>query len=211
MEKRRFSLEDDFMKTRANITLYGFMRCISTLNPQTKEEYLYKSDFDTEKVNVARKLCNSCTARTISNNIKKLIEEGLIKEESKNDRLCYSFPYDYDGIYKLIELPLLEYIVDTRNDFGIQIYLYLLNKSCYKDNYIFTIKELIEAFGYSEKSKMVVRAIKNNLESLRREGVIDYEESYQQIQNQSTGKIIPSPIKTLKFVAKTLAQIRSEK
>ena len=124
-------------------------------------------------------------------------------------RKINTFPFVYEGLYKLIELPLLKYLVNTRNDFGIQIYLYLLNKN-YKKNYIFTIKELNIAFGFSEKSKRSAEVIKDNLQSLYNDGVIDYEESYQQIRDPSTGKTIPSPVKVLKFVATTFSQIRSK-
>ena len=210
MEKRRFSVEDDFMKTRANAVLYTFMRCISTLNSRTKEEYLYKETFQ-ENIEIARDLCWCSTTKTINNNLKKLISVGLIKEDIKNDKPCYTFPYDEHGIYKLIELPLLKFILNSRNKFGVRTYLYLLNKSTYKENYTFTIKELSTAFGFSQNTTYQNEAIKDSLIDLQYSKLIDYEDAYQQVKDPRTGKIVPSPIKILKFVATSLPDHLKEK
>lgn len=47
---------------------------------------------------------------------------------------------------------MLSYLVNTRNSNAIKIYIYLLNKFQWKEKYVFTLKELLVAIGYSENS-----------------------------------------------------------
>lgn len=71
-----------------------------------------------------------------------------MSEDSEN----FYFPYNEAGKYKLVNYEMLSYLVNTRNSNAIKIYIYLLNKFQWKENYIFTLKELLVAIGYSENS-----------------------------------------------------------
>lgn len=139
---------------------------------------MLKSTFVKNK-KISAKLCGVST-RTIERNLKDLIAVGLVKEDKimvdGRKYECYVFPYDYDGIYKLIDKELLKFIVSTGNNFSIQVYLYLLNCSTIKSDYHFTLKELNIAFGYSEKSTVSEGIIKDCLISLKNNGIIDYDE-----------------------------------
>lgn len=125
---RRFSIDDDFMKSSCDDLVYGFMRSISTTRPATKEEqeekpgvkhteYLMQKKFQEEK-KVIQTICG-CTPKTIANRVAKLIECGLIEEGElvvgEHTYPCYYFPYDYNGIYKVISQEMVSYLVSTRN------------------------------------------------------------------------------------------------
>ena len=71
-----------------------------------------------------------------------------MSEDSEN----FYFPYNEAGKYKLVYYEMLSYLVNTRNSNAIKIYIYLLNKFQWKENYVFTLKELLVAIGYSENS-----------------------------------------------------------
>lgn len=172
---RRFSLEDDFMKYDTDDLVYGFMRSISTAKPEGQgkcEEYLTVKRFQEEKKVIAG-ICGT-TAKTITNRVNKLIERGLVESGTVDGALCYYFPYDYNGIYKIISQEMVGYLVSTRNSQAIRIYLYLLNCSTQKDDYVFTIKEIKKALGYSETTKSIDNVINNVLASFQREGVVDF-------------------------------------
>lgn len=204
-QKRRFSLDDNFMKSRENRLLYGFMRCFSTTRPIENgqwEEYLPKSTFVKNKRIIA-KLCGVTTG-TIDRHVKALIKKGFIEETTvqlnNQDYICYLFPYDYGEIYKLIDKELLKFIVNTGNAFSIQVYLHLLNCSNLKKDYHFTLKELCEAFGYSKDSQIARNIIKDCLISFKNNGIIDYEEVTVEIANNE-GKLVKTPNKVLKYIA----------
>lgn len=209
---RRFSLEDDFMNYKTDDLLYGFMRCLSTAKPiknekQPWQEYLLKSNFVKEK-KTAAKVCD-CTTRTVDNRLKALISAGLVKEDKieiiKGDKTysydCYLFPFDYDGNFKLIDLRLLQYLVNTSNSQVIRVYLYLLNCSTMKEDYIFTITEIKKALGYSPNTKGNIETIIGDiLKCLSKQGIIRYEDKWFEERDEATGKVVPTQRKVLKFV-----------
>lgn len=124
---------------------------------------------------------------------------GLIDKKEDN----YIFPFDYNCKYEIVEQKMLQYLIDTRSANAIRIYIYLLNKYKWKkqkqEKYEFTIKEIKRAMGYSEATKTAEIIIKNVLESLRREGIIDYIQTYKEIIVQET--IVTIPIYRLNYVA----------
>lgn len=87
------------------------------------------------------------------------------------------------GGYQLINYEMLWYLVSTRNKSAIQVYVYLLNRYLWKaetkEKYIFTNKELQIAIGYSENTKLANSIISNVLESLSREGILKFEDEWQ--------------------------------
>ena len=103
---------------------------------------------------------------------------------------------------------MLWYIVTTRSQQAIKLYIYLLDKYKWKsktgENYVFTNSELLGALGYSTQSsnKKANEIVNNILESFLREGVIKFENYYEEIL-LNNGKTVPSPRKRLLFVAQT--------
>lgn len=219
IENRRFSLEEDFMNFKTDDLLFGFMRCLSTARPvyedgkpkvnenkkQVYEEYLPKLNFHKNKKTIAG-ICG-CSTKTIDRHLANLIASGLIDEVIEDEKTIYLFPYDESGRYEIAEKDMIAYLIDTRNTYCIKVYLYLLNKYKWKDNYTFTIGELKKALGYSENTKGAIETTINNiLDSLAREGVIYFENSYTDIEQY--GKIVTIPIKELKFVAKSVNELK---
>lgn len=220
---RRFSLDDDFMKSSCDDLVYGFMRSISTARDATREElkahpkatkveYLTFKKFQEEK-KVIQQICG-CTPKTITNRVNKLIDCGLVDigvqtvidaQGNEYNYDCYLFPYDYDGIYKVISQEMVSYLVATRNSQAIRIYLYLLNCSTYKEDYAFTIKEIKKALGYAETTKTADKVIKMVLESFQREGVIKYENEWFEMVN-ANGKQTQTERMVLKFIATDVNQ-----
>lgn len=96
---------------------------------------------------------------------------------------------------------MLEYLMMTKNDLSLKVYLYLFNKN-YKENYEFTITELMKAFGYSINYSPASKAIGIVLAELQELGIIFYQDGFRQIflpDNNSIG----SPIKILLSIRTT--------
>lgn len=203
---RRFSLDEDFMNYKTDDLLYGFMRSLTTTKPVDNkdrpevkhEEYLLVKKFQQYK-KVIRGVCG-VGPRAINERIKKLIEVGLVKEGEIGGKPCYFFPYDYFGVYKIIDGDMLQYLVYTRNAHAIRIYLYLLNCRSQKDDYVFTIREIKKALGYSTTTKTCDAFITTVLESFQKEGVIKYEKIWETVINDY-GKETPTERYLLKFIA----------
>ena len=206
--KRRFSLEDNFMNYSVDDILFGAMYYLATFHPTKRVFYLTKKKF-TQNKNIIKKACDVST-QTLNNHLKKLLEHGLIQEqEIKSGDVAYpsyTFSYKYKEKYQLIDNEMLWYIVTTRSQQAIKLYIYLLDKYNWKkstgENYVFTNAELLEAIGYStNSSNQKANSVVNNvLESYLREGVIKYETFYEEI-TLPNGKTVPSPRKRLTFVA----------
>lgn len=201
---RRFSLEEDFMNYSIDDLLYGSMQYLATFNPAAKKLYLTKANLTKNKKDIYA-LCD-LNSRTLKTHIQKLIDKGLVKEEEMDGNMCYTFPYDYDGGYQLVNYEMLWYLVSTRNKSALQVYVYLLNKYLWKaqtnDTYIFTNKELQVAVGYSENSNLAGSIMSNILESLSREGIIKFVDFFDTAIS-ADGVETPTPKKRLLFIAQT--------
>lgn len=194
------------MNFKTNDLLYGFMRVLSTACPewndgkavQTKKgnikyrEYLTIKEFNKNKKLIAG-IC-ACSTRTIERHIVALEERGLVEEGVeivKNDSgkeyeyPCYWFPENESGKFKMIDQEVLQYLIHTRNGQCIRVYLYLLNKYQWKraqgQEYIFTIKEIKEALGYSTSTKTAETLIQNILTSFNKEGILRYEKIVESV------------------------------
>lgn len=204
--QRRFSIDEDFMSYDTDDLLYGFMRSISTAKPlgnNKYEEYLAIKTFQKEK-KVIQNICGT-TAKTITNRLNKLIERGLVELGEVDNIPCYFFPYDYDGTFKLIDKELVSYLVSTRNAQAIRVYLYLLNCSTYKNDYVFTIGEIKKALGYAESTKSCEKVIGYVLESFQKEGVIRVKKEWQPIID-TCGKETHTERMILKFIATKMGE-----
>lgn len=214
MEKtRRFSLENDFMNYSIDDLLFGIMCHLATYHPKEERIYLTKQNLSKNR-KVIYNCCN-LNSRTLKSHIDKLIEKGLVKEEDVDCGNavypCYTFPYDYDTNYQIVDWELLWYLISTRNKGCIQVYIYLINKYLWKEKseekYVFTNKELQVALGYSPNTELADSFISNILESMAREGIIKFEEFYAE-QTLDNGEIVPKPQKKLLFVAKRKSDLK---
>ena len=212
---RRISMDNDSLNYQTDDVIYIYMRFLSTVIVKTENdwmEYLSKKNFVSQKSFLAKLL--GCTTKTIDNKLKKLISLGLVKEKlesfwdidgNESKYTIYTFPYDEDGGFKWVNKKLLEYLVYTRNNQGIRIFLYLYNKFAWKGSeYIFTVEEIKKALGYAETSKSPDSLIKATLESLKAEGLIDFEEITQYYEVGS--KMVPVKRKKLNNVVKELSE-----
>jgi hypothetical protein len=143
-----------------------------------------------------------------------LLDEGIeqVENTDKNGNTttyeypCYWFPHNENTPYKLVEKDLIRYLVDTRNAQAIKVYLYLLNKYEWKSGYLFTIKEIQKALGYSGDSDSARITVGNILDSFAREGMIEFEDTVD--YDMRGEEIIAIPKKQLNFVAKSINQLR---
>ena len=212
--KRRLSLEEDFMNYSIDDILFGAMYHLATYHPEKKIFYLTKKNF-TKNKEIIKKACDVST-QTLNNHLKKLIEAELIQEagimSGGTSYPSYTFSYEYKTKYQLVENEMLWYIVSTRSQQAIKLYIYLLDKYNWKkqndDYYIFTSEELIGALGYSTNSSnsRAYGIVRNVLESFAREGVIKYEDFYETII-QNDGTSIQTPHKRLIFVASSKKEL----
>ena len=210
---RRFSLEKDFMEYNTDDLLFGAMQYLATYHPKLCKLYLTKKALIKRK----KEIYNLCglNAQSFNRHLVKLIEKGLVKEEEimigKDVYASYVFPYNYDENYQLVDNEMLWYVVSTRNNQAVRVYVYLLNCYYWKiregDNYIFTNKDILKVLGYSTDNKLASSIISNILESFSREGVIKYAEFYEEY-TLNNGNTIPLPRKKLLFVASKKSELK---
>lgn len=205
---RKFSLEDDFMNLTIDDMVYGYIQHMATFAPELKKLYVLVDTVSMEKKDIARMIGR--TPRTVTNRIKKLLQNGLLVEEQITlngaNRLCYVIPQETKGKYQIIYDEMLYYLISTRTTDCIKIYLYLKNKYDWKQKtneyYSFTNGEILQAIGYSNNYDGIASArIQCILESLMREGVIKWA-SYTEMINGYT-----APKKRLLFVATGLNEL----
>ena len=205
---RKFSLEDDFMNLTIDDMVYGYIQHMATFAPELKKLYVLVDTVSMEKKDTARMIGR--TPRTVTNRIKKLLDNGLLVEEQITlngvNRLCYVIPQETKGKYQIIYDEMLYYLISTRTTDCIKIYLYLKNKYDWKkktnEYYSFTNGEILSAIGYSNNYDGIASArIQCILESLMREGVIKWA-SYTEMVNGYT-----APKKRLLFVATGLNEL----
>lgn len=207
---RRISLEKDFFNRRIDDLLYAQMACLATAKPINDgyngyKLYLTKQDYAKNKsifYGLGSIIDNKAPAKVLNNHLKILQAEGLVQEEiiEVNGKLTpsYTFPYNYDERYFIIQRDMLRYIVDTRNRYGVQIYIYLANamkmieNTHGKDLYTFTKKDLVKILGFSEKTKEMYTTVGNILDSFKREGIIDWV-NYYETHITSNGQVVPVP------------------
>ena len=205
---RKFSLEDDFMNLTIDDMVYGYIQHMATFAPELKKLYVLVDNVSMEKKDIARIIGR--TPRTVTNRIKKLLDNGLLVEEqialNGANRLCYVIPQETKGKYQIIYDEMLYYLICTRTTDCIKIYLYLKNKYDWKkktnEYYSFTNAEILSALGYSDNYNGNASArIQCILDSFMREGVIKWA-SYTEMIGSNT-----APKKRLLFVATGLNEL----
>ena len=215
---RRFSLEEDFMHYSVDDLLYGMMQYLATYHPIEKRLYLTKASYERHRKEFYKIHDGVDNCKKLKAHLEKLINRGLVEETTvlcgKSERESYVFPYEKEEKtkYQIIDNEMLFYVISTRNKSAIQIYIYLLNKYLWKkekgEMYVFDNTELQVAIGYSEFTNLSSAWVTNILESFQREGVLNYEEFYQETINENTGEVIRFPQKRLTFVAQKKDELR---
>ena len=213
VRKRRLSLEDNFMNYGIDDLLFGSMYYLATFHPGAEKLYLTKKNYAKNRKNFYN-LEDGGNAKTLKRHLDKLIEKGLIAEEdikvNGETYPSYTFPYKYDEKYQLVEAEMLWYVISTRNRQAVKIYIQLLNWYLWKqetnEQFIFTNKDIMKVLGYSPDNKLASSTVSNVLESFAREGVIKYENYYEEHINDE-GKSVPTPKKKLLFVAKSKSEL----
>lgn len=215
---RSIPLKEDFMNNKnINDTLYGYYQTISYIN-SNKERFVYKSHIN--KTQMSKEL--EISKPTITSNTNTLIKfgylvEGKVKDNYGNEVDCYYLPFE-ESYFQLIPNITLRYLIKVKSKYVIKIYSYLLNKYIHKrksnEKYIFTKKELLKVLGYSDKSIEKGSKGKNQsnpyevinfiLNSLKNEGLINYEEFYYE------GKKHLIPNIRLTFVGTTIKGMEKE-
>lgn len=200
------------MKYDTDDLLFGAMYHLSTYHPEEKKLYLSRKNLLKNK-KVIYELCG-LNSQKLSRHLDKLIENNLIAETEMfiaGEKVpVYMFPFNYNGNYQLIDNEMLWYLASTRNHQCIRIYVLLLRYYLWKQKisqeqgetvyYTFTNTDLLSSIGYSTDNKLASSMITNILESFQREGIINYEEYYEEIITNK-GFSVPSPRKRLLFVA----------
>ena len=213
VRKRRLSLEDNFMNYGIDDLLFGSMYYLATFHPEVRKLYLTKKNYAKNRKNFYN-LEDGGNAKTLKRHLDKLIEKGLVAEEdikvNGESYPSYVFPYNYKEKYQLVEAEMLWYIISTRNRQAVKIYIQLLNWYLWKEKtdeqFVFTNKDIMKVLGYSTDNKVASSMVSNVLESLSREGVIKYENYFEEHINDD-GRSIPTPKKRLLFVAKSKSEL----
>lgn len=175
--KRRMPLEKEWFDKKTNDILYGFMQAAATYKPEeverNKQLYYSKADFNTD-MKVIKTILRVKDKKNVMTKVKGLIEKGYIAEDAMN----YYFPYNPENPYILVDKELLFYICTALSEFSLKVYVYLLNKQGFKNNYQFTVRELKEAFGYSSTTKTIDATLNACLHALQEIGIIKYHAEY---------------------------------
>lgn len=178
--KRRFSLEEDFMKGNVNDIIYGKLQAISKINDK-KQRYSHSTDFNLKEL--AAKL--QVSDRTISRHLKSLEAAGFIvkgKELNQEGKMksCFFLPYNVNERYKLIPTTTLEFLLDVAKPKVIKAYLYFLDKYSWKaktkETYVFTNEEVMTGIGLKINDSKNYQQMRNILISLVNHGLISYVE-----------------------------------
>lgn len=183
------------------------MYSLTTYNTTEKKLYLSKSTLTANK-KLIYNYCNFTNSTMMKRHLNKLIDKNLIEEKDDN----YYFPQNPSEKYRILDKEMLFYLTTTRNVQTIRVYIILLD--CYlwklKENshFEFTNTYLLDKLGYSTTNKLASSAISNILESLSREGIIEYKEVYGN-KILPNGKEVPTPKKILTFVAKSKNELKN--
>ncbi len=111
---------------------------------------------------------------------KSMIINGEVTDISGKEKVkAYILPQNYKT-FQFVPLETMRFLANTTNRNVINIYGYLLNKSKYKENYTFTLKELVvNALGYNAETSGIEQKAKDCLSLLEMIGLIEYVEIYE--------------------------------
>lgn len=192
--KRIFNLK--FINKKINGLTFGIVQLLATYNKELNHLYITKEKLKEVKQIIIKKL--NVSDKTAHRYIKQLIDYDLIIETEKN-YIINAVDTNIDN-YQIVNFNVLECIVNNSiNEFDLQLYVYLLNKFNYKNNYNFTLLELSVALGYSKtyrgNNNTKIKESLNNLKNLK---TIDFNNQY--IEKTIDNKKIPVQIYVLQNV-----------
>ena len=205
---RRLETGDTFMNhEHGNDLLYAYLYYLSTWDKNTQQLYLtHKNYLKERKVLMEILLCKS--TRTVDNQLKKLLEQGILMKEgeiqinNKTER-CYYFLQHPEEKYNIISRNLLHYLAHAFSTNSIRVYNFLFTGwKLYNNNFKFTITALQQAMSYSIVSKSTNQQLNDILMSLARGGIIEYYET-RYINEDG----ISVPCKALTFLATNKNQL----
>lgn len=183
-QKRRFSLEDKFMKSKSiNDLIYGKLQKISYIS-QDGRRFVYNKDF--KQADMAKEL-GDMKLRSFKRHFQalqtaELVQKGTVKDLNGKEVVCYYLPENKNEKFMLIPITTLDFLITVSRVNVIKIYLYLLDKYEWKhrskDTYVFTKKELIQAIGLNPNYSPAYTEINYILTCLKNNDLIDYEEFY---------------------------------
>lgn len=205
---RRLETGDTFMNhEHGNDLLYAYLYYLSTWDKNTQQLYLtHKNYLKEKKVLMEILLCKS--TRTVDNQLKKLLEQGILMKEgeiqinNKTER-CYYFLQHPEEKYNIISRNLLHYLAHAFSANSIRIYNYLFTGwKLYNKDFKFSTTAIQQALNYSTLSNFSAAQINNILMSFARGGIIEYYETRYNNQNN-----INVPCKVLTFLATNTDQL----
>lgn len=204
---RKMPTEGVFINYDSNDILYSLMYSFATYNPNEERLYMPKTLMVKNK-KMIYDTCGFSGSAMVKRHLEKLIAKGLLAQDENN----YYFPQNANEKYRIIKKEMLYYLTTTRSVNAIRIYMILLDGYLWKQKegseFTFTNTFLLNKLGYSTKNPNANTMVSNILKSLFREGVIKFEEGYEQIIT-AEGQVVPMPTKYLKFVATTEQEIQN--
>lgn len=166
-----------------DVLLYSLIQRYATFNPNEENEnhrlYLTEQDY-TKHIKEIKRFCDIADTRTLNNHLNKLIEDGILEKFiliiDGAEYPSYGIIVNKDIPYQTIDNDWLFYLISTRSRIAIKIYFILLDWFEDKNNYEFSQKKIAAELGYREYSDDVIKMVGNVLRSLKREGIINYDE-----------------------------------
>ena len=151
-----------------NDILYAYLQCISQREVEKAERFIFKTDINFSKM---AKVLN-LSRQTSSIKFNNLIDLGLI--DIKDDYYILKvLPKDYAS---LIPEKTLNLLTDALSENSISTYVYLFNRYIANNEqpYIFTLEQIKNQIGISNKTRSNDEVINNILFVLKRIGLIEY-------------------------------------
>lgn len=152
--------------------LYAYLQSISYAN-ENKETVVYKNTLPPQAE--ICKILGIKSTTTLRTHINYLVEKNyLIKEKDK-----YILP-NQEEIFFMIPLGTIRFLTDTMTEQVIKTYVYLGQRWKYKQNYVFTVKEISEHIGIKlNNNSRNYEIINNALDCLCNNGLLDYVNFYE--------------------------------
>lgn len=168
----------ELFQTKSYITKDKIRFCYKRDLTQTGLYNEYKENYDKSN----NKCISFNTFRKYWKNLfnKDMIIEGEVFDISGKEKVkAYILPQNYK-IFQFVPLETMRFLANSTNKNVINIYGYLLNKSKYKEKYVFTLKELVvNALGYNAETSGIEQKAKDCLNCLSLFGLVEYADIYE--------------------------------
>lgn len=194
-EVRTFPITRQFLgDKKINDIIYGFFLINSRLSSEHLR-YCVKSEATASaiiKYFSSLDIIEFPSERTVRNVINLFKEMNLIEERIIDGKKAYYLPDLDKGEFVYLKTKTLEYLVDTANKNVIKIYAFLKLKQQQHDNlhftepYRFSENKLLEIIGYGINNSDNYAMIRNILNSLQNEGLINCHQEWTTIANTKT-------------------------